>query len=125
MGQVLKRRRDGYVYAIVNLAAGTVKIGYAAYGRLRARYWQAELWTAPQPVVVHSESEHEDARQAERAAHLRLARARCYDSPRCETFWLSHPDVVQWLSERQVINVSIKERYGAMAKTEAWAGAAA
>jgi Meiotically up-regulated gene 113 len=115
------RRRDGYVYAVVNSDAGTVKIGAAVYGRLRRRYWEADLWTGGQRVWVHSESEHEDCFKAERAVHLRLAHGRIDDGPRCETFWLSHPEVARWLAERRQIGVSIKERYRAMTFTEAWA----
>jgi hypothetical protein len=101
------RRRHGYVYAVLNEHVGAVKIGFAVVGRLRRRYWEAGNWNA-QPLVIHSESYHADAEQAERIAHARLAHARLPgNGHRFEWFSLADVEVARWLAEREYIGVSL------------------
>ena len=83
------------------------------------RYWDAENYTSGQWVVVHSESEHEDWRAAEREAHEQLVLAATTPGgPRCETFWLASEEVQRWLAERRHMGVTLRRRIEAMRLSE-------
>ena len=90
------KRRDGFVYALVNLREGAVKIGS---GRdLLMRYTQASNWNATE-LFVHSEVWHEDALAAEFELHRQLNHAR-WNGLRSEWFDFRDAQVALTLGHR-------------------------